>query len=165
MGYEYKVPTVMKFNQVYYRNRLITLDEFKKCLKPNSISQELINANQMALCHANVGPYYMDRCAIPLDKVIATVKSIDTMPEGYITVATGELYKDEVEAYLERGFKAGILAVSDTRFIAAMNPSNCIVEYFDLVIHGFEMISPNRIERLSNEYVKYVLPNCISGVR
>lgn len=156
MGYEYKIPTIMKFNQVYYGNRLVTLEEFNKCLRSNSLEQQLINAGQMALCHANVGPHYIEHCAIPLDKVIATVKSIDTMPEGYITVATGELYKDEVEAYLERGFKAGILAISDTRYIAAMNPCNHIAEYVDLTIHGFEMISPKTAERLSKEYVKYV---------
>ena len=48
MRYEYKVPTVMKFNQVYYGNRLVTLDEFKKCLRPNSLEQKLINDSQMA---------------------------------------------------------------------------------------------------------------------
>lgn len=33
MRYGYKVPTVMKFNQIYYGNRLVTLDEFKKMFK------------------------------------------------------------------------------------------------------------------------------------
>lgn len=154
MRYEYKVPTVMKINQVYYGNRLITLDEFKKCLKPNSLEQQLISAGQMCLCHTNVSQRYAEHCTIPIDKVIATVKSIDTIPEGYITVATGGLYKDEVEAYLEMGYKAGIFAFAKTRSIAAMNPYNRIVEYTDLVIHGFEMISPEVIKRMSNfEYI------------
>ena len=156
MRYEYKVPSVMKFNQVYYGNRLVTLDEFKKCLRPNSLEQKLINDNQMSLCSANAGQYYMDHCAVPIGKVIATVKSIDTMPEGYITVTTDELYKDEIESYLERGYKAGILAQSYTRYIAAMNPCNHIVEYIDLTIHGFEMLAPETIEKLSKDYVKYV---------
>ncbi len=154
MRYEYKVPTVMKINQVYYGNRLITLDEFKKCLKPNSLEQQLISTGQMTLCNANVGPRYMEHCLIPIDKVIATVKSIDTIPEGYITVATGGFYKNEVEAYLEMGYKAGVLGLSETRYIAAMNPYNHITEYVDLVIHGFEMISPEAIKRMSNlEYI------------
>lgn len=157
MRYEYKVPTVMKFNQVYYGNRLVTLNEFKKCLRPNSLEQKLINDGQMALCGINAGQYYIDHnCDIPIDKVIATVKSIDTMPEGYITVTTGELYKEEIESYLERGYKAGILAQSYTRSIAAMNPCNRIVEYIDLAIHGFEMLAPETMEKLSKQYVEYV---------
>lgn len=156
MRYEYKVPTVMKINQVYYGNRLVTLDEFKKCLRPNSLEQKLINDGQMALCGTNVGQYYIDHGSIPIDKVIATVKSIDTMQEGYITVTTGELYKNEIESYLERGYKAGILALSHTRSIAAMNPCNCIVEFIDLTIHGFEMLAPETMEKLSKQYVEYV---------
>ena len=155
MRYEYEVPTVMKINQVYYGNRLVTLDEFKKCLRPNSLEQKLINDGRMALCGTNVGQYYIDLCTIPIDKVIATVKSIDTMPEGYITVTTDELYKDEIESYLERGYKAGILALSHTRSIAAMNPCNCIVEFIDLTIHGFEMLAPETMEKLSKQYVEY----------
>ena len=57
----------------------------------------------------------------------------------------------EIESYLEMGYKAGILAQSYTQSIAAMNPCNCIVEFIDLTIHGFEMLAPETMEKLSKE--------------
>ena len=154
MRYEYKVPTIMKINQVYYGNRLIRLDEFKKCLKPDSYVQELIRKRNLPLYREDVGPSFATNGAIPIDKdKIGIVDSIDTIIDGYIKVSTSDYFKDELEKYLEKGYKAGLLATANIEFIESMGAYSHIIDYCDLVIHGFEMIPPRIIESFNKVHI------------
>lgn len=140
--HEFKVPVIVKINKVYYGNKLFTMDEWKKTINSSHV-KELLNDNCMFLCNKEAGEEFRKNTSISLSSVIGRIKSLDTIPEGYIDVIASPGKESLIKMYLDLNYKAGILGIGNFEVIRAMNKYNSISSYKDVKLFGFEMVPPN----------------------